>query len=436
MRGITAKVLSYAFLLCTLTITTSCEEFAAFMDNPVGSYLKIKTSSVEMTPGDTYKIQASTISTEPITYASSDPLVATVDADGTVKAMGDGVAIITISVAANTYYSAGTAKFKVIVSRTDLQAPLTLMAKEDGVISVVISNVDLKEPVCYTILRKTNGSFNTTTDIPVKKGDRIEFTSKNKTLGTATSKSVNINPQVECSVYGNVMSMISPDSNWEENKTITEDYALANLFNGAGKLVNDESRYLMMPATTLGSHCYSYMFGGCSALTKAPELPATTMTESCYLYMFGGCSSLEKAPELPAKELAKSCYADMFNGCSAMTEAPELPATTLADYCYYNMFSGCTALTKAPDLKASTLTDFCYTYMFYGCSKLSSVKCLATTGAKYALMNWLNKAGTDSSVSERVFIRSTSNASWVNSMNVATGASHWYVPIGWTIVSE
>ena len=34
------------------------------------------------------------------------------------------------------------------------------------------------------------------------------------------------------------------------------------------------------------------MFSGCTSLTTAPELPATTLATSCYAYMFDDCSSL------------------------------------------------------------------------------------------------------------------------------------------------
>ncbi len=436
MKGLTEKVLSFAFLICVLMTTVGCKEFISFMDNPVASYLRIENGSLEMTPGDTYQIKASTISTEPITYESSDSLVAIVDNKGLVRAISDGDATITVRVAANDVYAAGIAVVKVSVSRTDMQVPLTLMAKADGVITITVSNIELKNPVYYKILRKTKGAITNTMDIEVKKGDKVEFSSTNRSLAIASSKYVNIKPQVECSVYGNVMSMISPDSSWVDNTEITEDFALTGLFLGAANIVNDDTRNLYLPATTLSENCYSYLFGGCTSLTKAPELPAVTMAPGCYHYMFGGCSSLKEAPQLPATQLAKSCYTDMFNGCEALTEAPALPATNLAEYCYYNMFSSCTSLVSAPDLLATSLEDYCYTYMFYGCSKLSSVKCLATKGAKYALMGWLEKAGSDSSVTKRQLVHASGNSKWVTTDHVAITANQWYVPTGWTIVSE
>ena len=95
---------------------------------------------------------------------------------------------------------------------------------------------------------------------------------------------------------------------------------------------------------TMTDYCYYYMFNGCTALTKAPELPATTLTKDCYYYMFMDCTSLTQAPALPATTLAYYCYASMFYGCTSLTTAPALPATTLTEGCYYGMFKGCTSL--------------------------------------------------------------------------------------------
>ena len=160
-----------------------------------------------------------------------------------------------------------------------------------------------------------------------------------------------------------------------------------------------------LPATKLAGDCYYGMFSGCTSLTSAPELKATTLADYCYSSMFSGCTSLEKAPELKATTLAENCYYYMFSGCTSLTVAPELKATTLASYCYYGMFYGCTSLTSAPELKATTLADYCYYYMFSGCTKLSTVTMLAPSDqiskASKCCYNWLNKAGTDKTVTSR-----------------------------------
>ena len=43
----------------------------------------------------------------------------------------------------------------------------------------------------------------------------------------------------------------------------------------------------------MATHCYEYMFSGCSSLIQAPELPATTLAFRCYKDMFSDCASLK-----------------------------------------------------------------------------------------------------------------------------------------------
>ena len=101
------------------------------------------------------------------------------------------------------------------------------------------------------------------------------------------------------------------------------------------------------------------MFYKCTSLTTAPELPAETLASSCYYYMFGYCTSLTTAPELPATTLASSCYSDMFYGCTSLTTAPVLPATTLTKKCYQNMFNGCTNLSSITMLATDISAEYC-----------------------------------------------------------------------------
>ena len=140
----------------------------------------------------------------------------------------------------------------------------------------------------------------------------------------------------------------------------------------------------VLPATTLAAHCYESMFKGCTSLTTAPVLPATTLATGCYREMFWNCTSLITAPVLPVTTLATSCYLGMFAGCESLTTAPELPATTLTDSCYWQMFKGCWRLTTAPELPATTLTEYCYYEMFESCISLTTAPELpATTLARY-----------------------------------------------------
>ena len=191
----------------------------------------------------------------------------------------------------------------------------------------------------------------------------------------------------------------------------------ASMFEGCTSLVSAPE----LPATTLANYCYDNMFEGCTSLVSAPELPATTLATYCYQYMFEGCTSLVSATELPATTLANYCYDNMFGGCSNLTTAPELPATTLADYCYYYMFSSCTSLTTAPELPATTLADYCYRYMFSNCSKLNNITMLATDiSAKECLYYWVNNVS-----SSGTFIKHPSMT------KLSTGISG--IPSGWTV---
>ena len=144
------------------------------------------------------------------------------------------------------------------------------------------------------------------------------------------------------------------------------------MFSGCSSLIQAPE----LPATTLAANCYKNMFSGCSSLIQAPELPATTLADNCYEYMFYKCSSLIQAPELPATTLAANCYAFMFYECPSLIQAPELPATTLVTHCYEYMFSGCSSLIQAPELPATTLAFRCYKDMFSSCTslKLSEIK--------------------------------------------------------------
>ena len=161
-----------------------------------------------------------------------------------------------------------------------------------------------------------------------------------------------------------------------------------------------------LPAETLATDCYNGMFNECSSLKVAPELPAKKMESQCYKGMFAYCSSLESAPALPAKKMESQCYKGMFENCSSLKVAPELPATELAEKCYLAMFISCKNLTTAPELPATTLQANCYDQMFNYCTKLSSITIMAPSTeisekSFYNNFNWIEEAGTDPSVKSR-----------------------------------
>ena len=412
--------------------TTSCEEMMSNLDQPVSSYLSVKEADVVVPTGDTYQIEITSNinSDKPVTYKSSDEKVATVDAKGLVTGVADGEATITVAVEASDYYQAGEQKIQVAVKR-----PLTFEAQADGSVYVDFSNgVTLEKPIYYSVDGGEKVPFTAWVEIPLKKGQKVEFESANDHVSYgAWSRGLRFWPGMECAVYGNVMSLISPDGNYHVNKEITVPGALFGLFSGDeewkqdeyynwyiveypnSKILSHDTYKLELPATTLASscygqmfklcsglkkapilpateladYCYQYMFEKCYNLTKAPKLSATTMKDGCYGYMFEYCSALEEAPALPATKLANYCYQQMFYGCTLLTEAPALPATTMTDYCYANMFSNCTKLAKAPALPATKLAPYCYGGMFYNCSSLTAAPALPATTLANNCYEWM-----------------------------------------------
>ena len=301
-----------------------------------------------------------------------------------------------------------------------LHIPLTFEAKGNGSISF---NNYASGAVTYTV---NGGSAQTIAagsaeNINVNTGDKVCFYGDN-----ATYNNSNFNCTEDCYIYGNIMSLIN-STDYATATTLTANDTFLGMFQGNDKIYSHASKALVMPATTLTSGCYNYMFGNCENLTRAPELPATTLADYCYTGMFMYCTRLSSAPELPATTLAYGCYSVMFYGCTSLTSAPALPATTLAADCYYNMFYNCTSLTTAPELPATTLTSNCYRGMFDGCSNLNSVTCLATDiSASNCTDNWLNGAGS-SVTGTKTFYKHASMTGWTE------GASG--IPSGWTIVN-
>ncbi|MEE1062030.1 MAG: leucine-rich repeat protein, partial [Paludibacteraceae bacterium] len=174
----------------------------------------------------------------------------------------------------------------------------------------------------------------------------------------------------------------------ELTATELKDYCYLEMFNACWSLTEAPK----LPAETLAKSCYLLMFDDCRSLTQAPELPASKLADGCYMGMFEGCTSLTQAPELPATKLAESCYNFMFVGCASLIKIPELPATELATECYNSMFVRCSSITKAPELPATELADNCYANMFYGCTNLNYIKVgvMSLDNEIEATTNWVN----------------------------------------------
>ena len=266
--------------------------------------------------------------------------------------------------------------------------PLTMEALTNGTIVIKQPKSDMQ----YSKNGETKTAINPGTDgdgddtkftINVTAGDKFAFYGNGTNITQYGAQYSSDCTQItggdaEVTVYGNIMSLVDEENYGEASVTaLSSEYTFRYLFNGNTKL--KDASLLLLPATTLNTKCYAYMFNGCSALTAVPALPATTLVTGCYNGMFSGCKALTAAPALPATTLAESCYSFMFYGCEALTAAPALKAETLAKDCYGSMFRGCKALATAPALPATTMVDDCYNSMFNGCEALTTAPELPAT---------------------------------------------------------
>lgn len=210
---------------------------------------------------------------------------------------------------------------------------LTIEALEDGL------TVSLSQNACEYCI--DNGSWNNlSADVitpSINKGQTLSFKGS-LTPNSGTGKSSRaIDPGIglgigrftiskKCNLKGNIMSLLFGDNFEGQTDLNGYDYAFCNLFNYCSTII--DASQLLLPATTLASHCYYNMFWGCSSLVTVPELPATTLADFCYYSMFRGCSSLVTAPELPATTLAEGCYISMFENCSKLNYIKALFTTT------------------------------------------------------------------------------------------------------------
>ena len=130
-----------------------------------------------------------------------------------------------------------------------------------------------------------------------------------------------------------------------------KDYTFSKLFSNDNYIKDASS--LILPANTLASYCYSWMFFRCYSLTAVPSLTATTLAEGCYYSMFNGCTSLTTAPELPATTLAGWCYQNIFYKCSNINNITMLATDISATNCLNDWVSGVSAtgtFTKSPEM--------------------------------------------------------------------------------------
>lgn len=162
-------------------------------------------------------------------------------------------------------------------------------------------------------------TLNSTNPIVYFRGDKAtKYGGSGTTTINCSSSDETPDNMGKCKVYGNIMSLIDPDPT--KFVTLTKlpgTYVFHNLFNGNTNIINDDTKDIVLPATTLTASCYHTMFFDCTSLTRAPVLPAPTLTDHCYHAMFSGCSNLAYIKCLATSISATSCTTNWVNGVSA-----------------------------------------------------------------------------------------------------------------------
>ena len=359
------------------------------------NYTALPQSGV--TIGDTYDLNAyTTPSGGTLTYTSSNPSVASVDASGMISALTTGSTTITIAsenIIENgvIYLSATTS---VGVSIMPYNNYFMVLAESATTFTIDIGS-DASSEVSYR--KNGNGDFttvNSTTNISLAQGDYLEMkgTINNSPYEVNTSTKPNYKTTFRTDTNGRIalggyLTALALNTGiGKSNNLMSSIWNFYYLFSDCIGLRSAEN---LIVATNTKPGCYAYMFAGCTNLTTAPQLSVTDLAYACYEGMFAGCTSLTTAPTLSATTLADGCYEGMFSGCTSLTTAPQLSATNLADSCYQYMFKGCTNLTTAPSLPATTLAGECYAYMFAGCTNLTTAPQLSATDLAHDCYAWM-----------------------------------------------
>ena len=367
-------------MCCLAMVLTGCEELFSALDNPIQTSISMSTSEVKLKVGEQNQRTATSASPATIVYASEDPAIATVDANGVVTGVAPGTTTITASVAAVDYWTAASTSYKVTVlpAFTMETTPLTFEAAVDGAkVMFNINSTHATGPVEYSTDGSTWSPYTSGTYINLAKaGDKVSFRGNNATYagdyGCSTFTCI-----YDCYVYGNIMSLVKAEG-FENETTLTADYTFKSLFffNGFIKNHPEATHYLVLPATKLTKQCYYAMFQDCSGLTTTPVIDVDCNGASQAMqYMFDNCPNLTtvaKGSKISGT-MGSSCCEGMFYNCTALESVPSglLPSTNLADGCYKKMFNGCSKLEKAPKLPATSLASNCYNSMFYGCTILN-----------------------------------------------------------------
>ena len=144
----------------------------------------------------------------------------------------------------------------------------------------------------------------------------------------------------------------------KNNNSLTLDYLL--------KLNNNLSIYILEDI--------SYMFSGCRALTRLPDISKwDTSDVNNMSYLFFGCSSLTKLPDISEWDMSNvSNIRSMFAHCLSLSNLPDISGWRTDNITDMSeLFMYCSSLSSLPNISkwnTSKVKDI--HYIFGGCSQL------------------------------------------------------------------
>jgi surface protein len=162
-------------------------------------------------------------------------------------------------------------------------------------------------------------------------------------------------------LYNDEYSYSFFSSIYENNNSLTLDYLL--------KLNNNLSSYI--------HEDISYMFSGCRALTRLPDISKwDTSNVNNMSYLFFGCSRLIFLPDISKWDMSNvSNIRSMFAHCLSLSNLPDISGWRTDNITDMSeLFMYCSSLSSLPNISkwnTSEVQDI--HYMFGGCSQLKCV---------------------------------------------------------------
>ena len=211
--------------------------------------------------------------------------------------------------------------------------PLTLQALENSTVKMTVSaGSPTASGLKYRKLAQPWTAYSIDTDISLAAGEWVQFKNSAGTLNSS-GNTVKFVLSGKLAAFGDLMSMLNADA--------CVSYCFSSLFSSNNALYS--AKDLRCPVN-LATCCLQSAFAWCQYLAEGPAtLPARTLASSCYSYMFQGNTRLRKMPRIQATQYPGWCCQYMYHYCgSALTggmETVPILATTLGTSSLQNMFN-------------------------------------------------------------------------------------------------